>query len=140
MSDGKDKFAMSKSEPFISNTKKNIWSAGIHLPYKDNEWLSQIECYGTTKEEAEKLRDKVFDAMNATAQPADQPCMTINGIPYDEWLAKRASVPDEISAALDVVNDAANDARHRGDYNRANALVIARIALRRAAQPAKESE
>lgn len=70
MSDGKAKFVMSKSEPFISNTKENIWSAGIHLPYKDNYWLSQIECYGSTKEEAEKLRDKVFDAMDATAQPA----------------------------------------------------------------------
>lgn len=50
--------------------------------------------------------------------------------------AQPASVSDEVTAALEVVNDAANDARHRKDYERANALVKARIALWRAAQPA----
>lgn len=40
----------------------------------------------------------------------------------------------DVSDALTVVNDAANDARHRGDYDRANALVRARVTLYQAAR------
>ncbi len=47
----------------------------------------------------------------------------------------RASRPagEAVADALAVVNDAANEARHRGDYQRANGLVKARVTLFKAA-------
>lgn len=46
----------------------------------------------------------------------------------------------DVSGALTVVNDAANDARHRGDYDRANALVRARVTLYQAARELQQTQ
>ena len=46
----------------------------------------------------------------------------------------------DVSDALTVVNDAANDARHRGDYDRANALVRARVTLYQAARELQQAQ
>lgn len=42
---------------------------------------------------------------------------------------------EAVAKALEVVNDAANRARHAGDYANANALVSARVTLFKASQP-----
>ena len=52
-----------------------------------------------------------------------------------EWLLlDKWKAPGVVENALAVVNNAANKARHAGDYSTANALVAARVTLYRAAK------
>ena len=92
-------------------------------------WVHEVAwADGTSRKLYQKEPTPLDDSPGLTSQRvvrvfAQPAAPSVPSVP--EWTA--------VLDALDAVNEAANDARHRGEYGKANKLVKARVTLYRAA-------
>lgn len=107
-------------------------NADFLLPRKDGCVLSAHFDMLALRDPYGKYTQPIYTTPPAPASVEAQGEVT--PIDYAARMA-RSQAQAAVGDALNVVNEAANDARHRGDYARANALVKARITLFKAATP-----